>query len=259
MQLNSSAQTEDVVIEQRYGAGSVKSAVPGTTARAWTLEDSSRSHFQFGNGTRLGDGRVEEWSRFGMGLPSASILPMPPSRCMELAGGTDSALHGCIDLDVRSQKDSWTQFPRPEAAAVPSCGYRQPSRQRSVHYWDTRGVDQDRQSALADIEVTDRQLRGLDRSHVPQMAERWNPRDPFEEGFWIPKPGEQLENRIAHPNDPPTLMARTTCPHPSLTSPCSSRFHQKTRIQKSTRRSLSAEERTRHVVGFPCIRGGTCW
>ena len=171
--------TGDVVIEQRTAQAQINppSWNNGAGMDAGTLPDRT-SVWQLG--TRLGDGRV------GNGADSEWVCKKriyPPNAAESMYGAGRKApdfhaLHGYIDLDeiAEGQLDA---IPRPEAAAVPSCGYRQPV----VNDQCTTGtlvVWTKIDKVLADIEVTDRQLRGLDRSHVPQMAERWNPRDPFE-------------------------------------------------------------------------------
>src|SRR3954469_12838339 len=60
--------------------------------------DTLQIALQFGNGSRLEEGKQHGMGRFGMGLPSASISQCQRVDVWTWQGGADSALHSYIDL-----------------------------------------------------------------------------------------------------------------------------------------------------------------
>src|SRR3954452_225577 len=73
---------------------------------------------QFGNGSRLEDGKHAGMGRFGMGLPSASVSQCKRVDVWTWQSGPDSALHSYIDLDA-VERGELRSVPEPENDPLP--------------------------------------------------------------------------------------------------------------------------------------------
>ena len=81
--------------------------------------DTLEIALQFGNGTRLKEGRKEGMGRFGMGLPSASISQCQRVEVWSWQSGPENALFSYIDVpEVR--RGDLHEVPIPESREIPA-------------------------------------------------------------------------------------------------------------------------------------------
>src|SRR4051812_11302361 len=80
--------------------------------------DTLQIALQFGNGSRLEEGKQSGMGRFGMGLPSASISQCQRVDVWTWQVGPDSALHSYIDLE-EIYRGELREVPTPDQSPVP--------------------------------------------------------------------------------------------------------------------------------------------
>lgn len=172
---------------------------------------------QFGNGSRLEEGKHRGMGRFGMGLPSASISQCKRVDVWSWQAGPDSALHSYIDLDLIEREDM-RSVPAPESAPVPEL-WRQAADEGAIGdsgtivTWST-----------IDRSIWRTSLALIDNSEelIGRMYRGWIHRGDVSirlKSFMANDPGTSVEAREARPNDPMYLMAETSCPAPFADKP----------------------------------------
>jgi len=167
---------------------------------------------QFGNGSRLEDGKKGGMGRFGMGLPSASISQCRRVDVWSWQDGIESTLHTYVDLDEVEQ-GGLTEVPSPEARPIPS-------------EWIAAATDDsfgDSGTLVVWSKIdrclwrTSRALIDNSEKLIGRMYRGW-----IGDGrvrirlasFVSGRPEEIVQADDARPNDPMYLMERTSCPKP---------------------------------------------
>lgn len=167
---------------------------------------------QFGNGTRLEQGKFGGMGRFGMGLPSASISQCQRVDVWSWQDGPESALHSYIDLgEIERGELRVVPTPRPE--------------QIPPHWHSAAGAESFAKSgSLVVWSKIDRSLWRTSRALIDNSEEligriyrEWINDGRVEirlKSFLVDTPSQMVEDRKALPNDPLYLMSGTTCPAP---------------------------------------------
>ncbi len=169
-----------------------------------------RMALQFGNGTNLTEDKQTGIGKFGMGLPSSSISQCERVDVWSWQNGSDTALHSYLDLDeIRAKK--LTEVPEPQHNKVPEL-WRQVSKglgksgtlvvwskiDRCI--WKTAKTIIDNSEFL--IGRMYRKFLENGQVSIRMLA------------FDIDNHGNKISEKMALPNDPSYLMAKTSCPEP---------------------------------------------
>lgn len=174
-----------------------------------------RMALQFGNGTNLTEDKQTGIGKFGMGLPSSSISQCERVDVWSWQNGSDTALHSYLDLDeIRAKK--LTEVPEPQHNKVPEL-WRQVSKglgksgtlvvwskiDRCI--WKTAKTIIDNSEFL--IGRMYRKFLENGQVSIRMLA------------FDIDNHGNKISEKMALPNDPSYLMAKTSCPEPFANTP----------------------------------------
>jgi hypothetical protein len=169
-----------------------------------------RVALQFGNGSRLEDGKRGGMGRFGMGLPSASISQCQRVDVWSWQDGPDSALHSYIDLEEIEDGDL-REVPEPEPKEIPAAWMkagRTFGQTGTLVVWSR--IDRALWRTSAALINNSEQLIGRmyrdwlnDATVTIRLA-----------SFLRDRPEVAIEDRDALPNDPLYLMERTSSPKP---------------------------------------------
>lgn len=201
---------QDVLVDQRARRRLDTVAVldNGSGMDAATL----RIALQFGNGSRLQEGKKQGMGRFGMGLPSASVSQCKRVDVWSWQDGPDSALHSYIDIPEIERGELRT-VPVPESDPVPDV-WRKAADEGSIGESGTLVVWShiDRsiwRTSLALIDNSEKLIGRMYRGWLDSGEVRIRMKS-----FMKEDPATAVAERDAKPNDPMYLMSNTSCPEP---------------------------------------------
>ena len=178
--------------------------------------DTLQIALQFGNGSRLEEGKQRGMGRFGMGLPSASISQCKRVDVWTWQDGPESALHSYIDLEEIYRGDL-REVPTPDQSPVPDM-------------WHSAAADGLGPSGTlvvwSDIDRslwrTSKALIDNSELLIGRMYRDWIHSGEVRirlASFMENDPSSPVEDTDARPNDPLYLMANTSCPAPFADKP----------------------------------------
>jgi hypothetical protein len=179
--------------------------------------DTLQIALQFGNGSRLEEGKRSGMGRFGMGLPSASISQCQRVEVWSWQGGPDAALYSYIDL-AEIQRDELRTVPAPRSSPVPEL-WRQAAADGTIGQTGTLVVWSkiDRslwRTSLALINNSEELIGRIYRDWIHDGSVRIRLKS-----FMDDDPRTALADKDARPNDPMYLMSGTSCPAPFADRP----------------------------------------
>ena len=174
--------------------------------------DTLQISLQFGNGSRLDEGRRGGMGRFGMGLPSASISQAQRVDVWTWQDGPKSALHSYLDLK-EIEDGGMTTVPAPSSESVPALWLSAAEsgtfgKSGTLVVWSN--IDRS-------IWRTSAALLNNSEELIGRMYRKWLASGDVAihlKSFLSEKPADVLENRLALPNDPLYLIENTSCPEP---------------------------------------------
>ena len=179
----------------------------GTGMDAETLEIA----LQFGNGSRLEEGKKQGMGRFGMGLPSASI-----SQCMRVEvwswqDGPEKALYSYIDLD-EIDAGELDEVPVPVKREIPVL-WRQTASDKAFGKTGTLVVWSNIDRVMW---RTTRALITNSQELIGRMYRDWisTKKVTIRMARFVNSRPEEVEEKDALPNDPMYLMKDTSAPDP---------------------------------------------
>lgn len=179
--------------------------------------DTLQLALQFGNGSRLEEGKHGGMGRFGMGLPSASISQCRRVDVWTWQNGPDSALYSYIDLD-EIENDNLRSVPTPEGKPVPEL-WRQAADEGAIGESGTLVVWSTIDRSLWRTSLA---LIGNSEELIGRMYRGWISSGDVVirlKSFMEDNPATAVEAKRAKPNDPMYLMAETSCPAPFSDKP----------------------------------------
>lgn len=174
-----------------------------------------RLALQFGNGTYLDEEKHTGIGRFGMGLPSSSVSQCRRVNVWSWQNGVENALHTYLDL-AAIKNQQLTEVPEPTNQPIPDIWRRMSNSfgqsgtlvvwseiDRCI--WRTGTAIIDNSELL--IGRMYRKFLDEGRVSIRMLA------------FDLDNPGNVITEKLALPNDPGYLMARTSCPAPFDSTP----------------------------------------
>lgn len=167
---------------------------------------------QFGNGTRLEEGKTRGMGRFGMGLPSASISQCQRVEVWSWQDGPENALFSYIDVgEVR--RGELHEVPEPEPREIPQL-WREAASDGSFQQSGTLVVWSTIDRCLW---RTSRALIENSEEIIGRMYREWIAGEEVRirlTSFLVSAPGAPQVDKDARPNDPLYLTAGTSTPEP---------------------------------------------
>jgi len=167
---------------------------------------------QFGNGTRLEEGKASGMGRFGMGLPSASISQCQRVEVWSWQDGPESALFSHIDVE-EVRRGELHEVPEPTPREIPEL-WREAADDGSFQESGTLVV----WSAIDRcLWRTSRALIENSEELIGRMYREWIAGEDVRirlASFLVDAPGATQIDRDARPNDPLYLTAGTSTPEP---------------------------------------------
>ncbi|MBW4566202.1 MAG: ATP-binding protein [Mojavia pulchra JT2-VF2] len=169
-----------------------------------------RLALQFGNGTYLDAAKHIGIGRFGMGLPSSSVSQCQKVEVWSWQDGVENALYTYLDLEEIKQQQQ-TEVPEPQLKAIPNIWHRVGNtfgRSGTLVVWSKidKCIWRTGKAIIDNSELLVGRMyrRFLDSGKVSirMMA------------FDLDNLSNIMVNKLAFPNDPGYLMARTSCPSP---------------------------------------------
>jgi hypothetical protein len=170
-----------------------------------------RMALQFGNGTHLEETDERRGiGRFGMGLPSSSISQCQRVEVWSWKEGVENALYSYLDLDEIRDKQM-TQVPEPQLKPIPPLWLRVGTgfeKSGTLVVWSDidRCIWKTGSTIIVNSELLIgrmyRKFLNSGQTKIRMLA------------FDVNSPNTIILDKLALPNDPGYLMAKTSCPEP---------------------------------------------